>query len=183
MLPVIGLLYYFHRDGFCDGVTSREAVDLFEAGLGGLMDTNERKLNILLVDDSEDDALMARHVFGNLPFPHSLETLDSATTALDYLKCSGPYADRKPVLPDILLLDINMPGMDGLSMLKKMKSDLCLRRIPVIMLTTSASQKDITLSYDSGAASFITKPSNFKDYTEVMDRLGRYWLTVSSLPK
>jgi len=141
------------------------------------------RLKILLVDDSEDDILMARTVFGQLGFPHDLETMSEAAQALDYLRCAGKFAGRKFELPDLLLLDINMPMMDGFSLLRALKADPALKKIPVIMLTTSSSQSDVTRSYESGAASFITKPSSFEDYRELMSNFGRYWMMVSALPQ
>jgi CheY-like chemotaxis protein len=141
-----------------------------------------QKLNILLVDDSEDDILMARTVFEQLKFPHTLETINCPKLALDYLLCAGKYAARKPVAPDLMLLDINMPLMDGFALLRVIKSTPALKRIPVIMLSSSNSQNDITRSFDHGAASFITKPSSFDGYVNLMSDFGKYWLSVSALP-
>lgn len=140
-------------------------------------------LNILLVDDSEDDVVMARKVFAKLDMPHTLAVAGSAAEALDYLNCSGRHAGRKRTAPDLLLLDINMPGMDGLELLKKLKADKDLKKIPVIMLTSSASQEDIRRSFESGAASFITKPSSFEGYRDLMSQFSKYWMSVSSLPQ
>ncbi|MDA8132368.1 MAG: response regulator [Elusimicrobia bacterium] len=146
------------------------------------MDVPPRTLNILLVDDSEDDVLLAKAVFSRLAFPHNLATLSNAAAALDYLRCAGSYSGRKPVPPDLLLLDINMPGMDGFSLLREIKADQRLRKIPVIMLTTSSSATDIRRSYEHGAASFLTKPANFEGFREMMRRVGKYWTSVSALP-
>lgn len=140
-------------------------------------------LSILLVDDSEDDVLMAQKVFAKLNLPHKLAIAMNAAQALEYLNCSGKYSARKPVAPDLLLLDINMPGMDGLQLLKTIKADKKLRSIPVIMLTTSASREDIRKSFESGAASFITKPNSFEDYRDLMAQFSKYWISVSALPK
>lgn len=142
-----------------------------------------RKLNILLVDDSEDDALMARTVLQHLGLPHTLQTLGDAQQALDYLRCAGKHAGRKPVLPDILLLDINMPLMDGLTLLRKLKADPLLKKIPVVMLTTSSARDDIARSFEGGAASYITKPDSFDGYKNMLNNFGKYWLSVSALPE
>jgi len=147
------------------------------------MNNNYSSLDILLVDDSEDDVMMARKAFSELSFPHKLETVMSARCALDYLQCRGKYADRKAVLPDILLLDINMPMIDGFALLKILKEDQLLKKIPVIMLTTSAAREDISRSYDGGAASFITKPESYEGFKKLMGDFGNYWLTVSALPQ
>lgn len=140
-------------------------------------------LDILLVDDSEDDLLMARKVFSRLPFPHTLETAASASEALDYLRRSGKHDGRKGAQPHLLLLDINMPGMDGFGLLRVLKADPELKKIPVIMLTTSAAREDIRRSYECGAASFITKPGSFEGFSDLMKLFAGYWLSVSALPQ
>ena len=139
-------------------------------------------LNILLVDDNEDDVLMAKKAFSQLSFPHKLETVMSAQSALDYLQCRGKYADRKAILPDMLLLDINMPMMDGFALLKILKADQNLKKIPIIMLTTSSAKEDILRSYEYGAASFLVKPENYQGYKDLMVDFGKYWHMVSALP-
>ncbi len=147
------------------------------------MDNYHNGLNILLVDDSEDDVVMARKAFSRLKFPHKLETALGAQDALDYLQCRGKYADRKPVLPDMLLLDINMPLMNGFALLRILKADQLLKKIPVIMLTSSSAREDVSRSYECGAASYITKPESFEGFKDLMEDFGRYWLTVSALPQ
>lgn len=147
------------------------------------MDAASHSLTILLVDDSEDDILLAQQVFSKLDLPHKLEVAMSAAEALEYLGCKGKHAARKKTNPDLLLLDINMPGMDGLELLKKLKADRELRKIPVIMLTSSASQADIKKCFESGAASFLTKPSDFEGYRALMTQFTHYWRTVSCLPQ
>lgn len=146
------------------------------------MNSYNNRLNILLVDDSEDDVVMAKKAFSQLSFPHLLETVMSARDALDYLQCRGKYADRKAVLPDILLLDINMPVMDGFALLQILKADQVLKKIPVIMLSTSSAKEDISRSYECGAASFITKPETYEGLKDIMGDFGKYWLMVSALP-
>lgn len=147
------------------------------------MSAENNGLEILLVDDSEDDLLMARKVFSRLPFPHRLETASCAAEALDYLRRSGRHAERKGPQPHLLLLDINMPGMDGFGLLRLLKADPELRKIPVIMLTTSASREDVRRSYECGAASFITKPETFEGFSDLMGKFAGYWLSVSALPQ
>lgn len=140
-------------------------------------------LRILLVDDSEDDVLMAQKVFARLDLPHKLDIATGSAEALDYLNCAGKYCDRKATAPDLLLLDINMPGMGGLELLKTIKNDKNLRKIPVIMLTTSASREDVRKSFENGAASFITKPNSFQEYHDLMAQFSKYWMSVSALPQ
>lgn len=147
------------------------------------MTADPQSLSILLVDDSEDDVLLARKVFATLNLPHVLHVAMNAAQALDYLNCSGKHSDRKKTPPDLLLLDINMPGMDGLELLKTLKAHKDHKKIPVIILTTSASRDDIRKSFENGAASFITKPNSFDAYRDLMTQFSKYWVSVSALPK
>lgn len=147
------------------------------------MSTSGPQLSILLVDDSEDDALMAKHAFAKLAIPHQMQVVTDGREALDYLNCAGKFTGRKNTLPDLLLLDINMPGMDGFSLLKALKADKALRKIPVVMLTTSSSREDVARSYECGAASFLTKPDSFDGYHALMGQFSSYWMSVSLLPE
>jgi len=147
------------------------------------MSGSARRLNILLVDDSDDDALMARTTLEHLGLPHKLKDFSDGRQALDYLRCAGKYADRKPVMPDLLLVDINMPLMDGLTLLRAIKEDKALKKLPVIMLTSSTAREDIVRSFEAGAASYLAKPTSFEGYKKLMSGFGSYWLTVSALPE
>lgn len=140
-------------------------------------------LKILLVDDGEDDVLMAKKVFAELGFKHALTVVEDASEAMDYLKCAGKYSARKPELPDLVLLDISLPMVDGFMLLKSLKADPKFRQIPVIMLTTSSSSADISRSYACGAASYITKPATFGEFKTVMGQFSLYWMSVSALPQ
>jgi len=140
-------------------------------------------LKILLVDDSEDDVLMATKVFSALGFKHTLHAVTDASQALSYLRCTGKYAARKKEPPDLLLLDISLPMMDGFALLRELKADRALKKIPVIMLTTSSAKSDIDRSYECGAASYITKPASFEGFKQVMANFGSYWTSVSILPQ
>jgi len=147
------------------------------------MSTSGPQLSILLVDDSEDDALMAKHAFAKLAIAHQLQVVTDGREALDYLNCAGKFSGRKRTMPDLLLLDINMPGMDGFALLKALKADKALRKIPVVMLTTSSSREDVARSYECGAASFLTKPDTFDGYHALMGQFSSYWMSVSMLPE
>lgn len=147
------------------------------------MDPFFSRLKLFLVDDNEDDVLMVRSALSALDARHALDAASSAPEGLDYLRGTGKYAGKRPPLPDLLLLDINMPGMDGFSMLKELKADPALRKIPVIMLSTSDSPQDIRKCYDSGAASYLTKPGTAEGFKEIFGSLLSYWRTVSALPE
>jgi CheY-like chemotaxis protein len=101
---------------------------------------------------------------------------------LDYLRGTGSWAGCKPARPGIILLDLNMPRMDGREALREIKNDPDLRRIPVVVLTTSKAEEDIVRTYDLGVNSFITKPVTFEQLVDVMRFVGRYWLEIVELP-
>ncbi|MDA8243219.1 MAG: response regulator [Elusimicrobia bacterium] len=146
------------------------------------MGTDGPCLHILLVDDSEDDVLLARRAFSGLEKPHVLHTACCAEEALEYLERRGRHSGRAGRQPDMLLLDLNMPGMGGLELLKRLKADPVLRKIPVVILTTSATQDDVNRCYESGAASYITKPSTMEEFGLMTRAFAHYWARVSDLP-
>jgi CheY-like chemotaxis protein len=147
-------------------------------------DPDSSPLVILMAEDDEDDrrfaldALRDAHQMGEVRFVHDGAEL------LDYLRHHGPYSagDAVAPRPAIILLDLNMPRMDGREALAEIKADPELRRIPVVVLTTSHDEDDIRRSYDLGANSFITKPVTFPGLVEVMRGWSRYWLAISELP-
>ncbi len=141
------------------------------------------ELRILMVDDSEDDIILARKVFSGLKFPHKLQVAMSATEALDFLSRSVRHPGRKNEPPHLILLDLHMPGMDGLDLLRRLKADKTLRKIPVIMLTSSEEQEDIKESFECGAASYICKPGTVETYSKVMSQFSSYWTGISALPQ
>jgi CheY-like chemotaxis protein len=103
--------------------------------------------------------------------------------ALEYLRRTGRHADRRVTpRPGIILLDLNMPGIDGRQTLGIIRADAALRRIPVVILTTSAAGADISASYDAGANSYIVKPSAFAGLVQLFERLAGYWFDVNALP-
>jgi CheY-like chemotaxis protein len=148
------------------------------------MSASRESITILLADDDLDDCLLAQealqesHLFNDLRLVHDGEAL------LDYLFQRGPYsAAGTAPRPGVILLDLNMPRMDGREALGQIKADPALRHIPVVVLTTSQSEEDIYRSYDLGASSFITKPVSFSGLVEVMRSLGRYWFEIVQLPE
>jgi len=140
------------------------------------------KLSLLLVEDNEDDVLIAQRAFKEFKVISEVNVAHDGQEALDMLYAAGRYSGRKPLRPAIMLLDITLPLMDGLAVLKKLKADPALRAIPVVMLTTSSRHEDIVRSYESGAASYITKPASLEEFLELARRFELYWLTVSKLP-
>ena len=146
------------------------------------MANETEKLSVLLVEDNEDDVLIAQRAFKEFKFISTVHVARDGQEALDLLAGSGSRAGQKPLRPSIILLDITLPLMDGIALLKRLKADLSLRAIPVVMLTTSSRQEDIQRSYESGAASYITKPASLEEFLDLARKFELYWVSVSKLP-
>jgi CheY-like chemotaxis protein len=140
-------------------------------------------ITILLADDDPDDRQLTRDAFAENRLANVLNTVDDGEELLEYLQRRGRYADqRNEPLPGLILLDLNMPRKDGREALKEIKADPNLRRIPIVVLTTSKAEEDILRTYDLGVNSYITKPVTFKSLVELIKLLGRYWFEVVELP-
>lgn len=139
-------------------------------------------LFILLADDDPDDRMMAAEALEESRVLNELATVQDGEELLEFLRCTGRYADREPRLPGLILLDLNMPRMDGREALQEIKSDPGLRRIPVVVLTTSRAEADIVKTYDLGVNSFVSKPVTFDGLVAIMSELGRYWIEIVELP-
>ena len=140
------------------------------------------KLSVLLVEDNEDDVLIARRAFKEFKFISAVDIARDGQEALDLLTASGSRAGEAPLRPSIILLDITLPLMDGIALLKQLKADPRLRAIPVVMLTTSSRHEDIVRSYENGAVSYITKPASLAEFLELARKFELYWVSVSKLP-
>lgn len=142
-----------------------------------------KDVNILVADDDQDDCLLVREAFRDCKIAGRLQFVQDGDELLDYLKRRSPYQDeRRYPLPDLVLLDLNMPRMDGREALALIKQDPELRSIPVIVLTTSSAQEDVLRSYADGVNSFVTKPVSYSGLVEVVRALGCYWIDVVDLP-
>jgi len=138
---------------------------------------------ILMAEDDEDDRLMAEKAFAENRIANPLVTVANGADLLDYLREKGKYADSvKSPRPCLILLDLNMPKMDGREALKLIKGDDKLMRIPVVIITTSKAEEDILVSYNVGANSYITKPITFEGLVKVIKTLKDYWLEIVELP-
>lgn len=145
--------------------------------------TNEiEKLSVLLVEDNEDDVLIAQRAFKEFKLITEVFIARDGQEALDLLSATGARAGQKPLRPSVVLLDITLPLMDGISLLKRLKADPALRGIPVVMLTTSSRHEDIVRAYEAGAASYITKPASLEEFLDLARKFEMYWVTVSKLP-
>ena len=139
-----------------------------------------RPVQILLVEDSPGDVRLTQEVLKDATIANELHVATDGQQALEFLRGSDRFADRPR--PDLILLDINMPRMNGREVLRELRSDPALCRIPVIMLTTSSADDDVESSYALGANCYITKPIDFGRFTDVVRSIEQFWLSVVCLP-
>jgi CheY-like chemotaxis protein len=137
-------------------------------------------IEILLVDDNDDDIVLLKESLRDSRLINLLSVVHDGEEALAYLRREGPFANAPA--PGLVLLDINMPRMNGFELLREMKADPRLRAIPVVMLTTSTREEDIVRSYDGGACSYVSKPVSFDRLRDVIRNLALYWTIVSAVP-
>src|SRR5690242_20177306 len=147
------------------------------------MNKNGNAITILLADDDPDDRMLAKEAFVESRLRNQLEMVEDGEELMDYLNQQGKYsgANKKPK-PDLILLDLNMPRKDGREALREIKSSPELRRIPIVVLTTSRADMDIEGIYELGANSFISKPVQFEGLVSLMRVLGQYWFDTVALP-
>lgn len=140
-------------------------------------------ITILMADDDPDDRMLTKEAFEEARLVNQLHFVEDGEELLDYLNRSGRFKTlaRTP-LPNLILLDLNMPRKDGREALQEIKADPLLRRIPIVVLTTSKAEEDILRTYDLGVSSFIVKPVTFKSLVELMKTLSRYWFEIVELP-
>jgi len=145
---------------------------------------NTIPITILICDDDEDDRLLTQRALDGAHISNNVQFVADGEQLLDYLYQRGEYAGEtgKAPRPGLILLDLNMPNMDGREALKVIKGDKTLHDIPIVVLSTSRLDQDIVRSYELGVNSFITKPVTFAGFVEAMNVLGRYWLEIVELP-
>jgi two-component system response regulator len=140
-------------------------------------------VEILLVEDDPNDVELTLHTFKRYNIANRVQVARDGAEALDFLFCSGAHAGRQPEhKPKLILLDLKLPKVDGLEVLKQIKSDPRTRAIPVVMLTSSNEERDVIESYQLGVNSYIVKPVSFDQFTEVVRQLGLYWLLLNRQP-
>ena len=140
----------------------------------------KKVVDILLVEDDPGDVELTREGLAAGKLLVNMQTVDDGIKALSYLRREAPYSDA--VRPDIILLDLNMPRMDGRETLKAIKADPQLRSIPVVVLTTSAEDSDVAAAYQLGVNSYIVKPVDFEKFMEVAEQIEIYWCALNRLP-
>jgi CheY-like chemotaxis protein len=144
---------------------------------------NGQPIVILMADDDADDRMLTKDALEESRVLNELRFVQDGEELMDYLHRRGKYADAESSpKPGLILLDLNMPKKDGREALKEIKSDPNLRRIPVVIMTTSKAEEDIFRSYDFGASSFITKPVTFDRLVDLMKAIGEYWVEFVELP-
>ncbi len=141
-----------------------------------------QSFTILMAEDDADDRLLASEALAERRDSNKLVFVEDGCELLEYLRSEGDYAAHPRSLPGLILLDLNMPRMNGLEALARIKEDSRLCLIPVVVLTTSNTETDIVSSYSLGAASFLTKPAAYKDLVSMMSILSDYWTDLVQLP-
>lgn len=144
--------------------------------------TRVKTITILMADDDPDDRMLTKEALVENKLANDLHFVVDGEDLMDYLRQRGKYNKENAPLPGLILLDLNMPKKDGREALAEIKADPKLRRIPIIVLTTSKAEEDIIRSYDLGISSFITKPVTFDDLVEVAKAIGSYWFGIVVLP-
>ena len=140
------------------------------------------QVEILLAEDSESDAEMTIRALRRQNLANQLVWVKDGAEALDFMFRRGAYASRAPGLPKLILLDLKMPKVDGIEVLRQIKANAETRTIPVVMLTSSAEERDIFASYSFGVNSYIVKPVDFSKFVEEVAKAGCYWVLVNRVP-
>jgi two-component system, response regulator len=141
------------------------------------------EVDILLVEDNPDDVELALHALRKEHLANNIHVARDGEEAMDFLFCQGPHVARsfeRP--PKLVLLDLKLPKVDGLEVLKRLKADARTRNIPVVILTASKEERDLIVGYGLGANSYIQKPVDFDQFRETIKTVGLYWLVINQLP-
>jgi CheY-like chemotaxis protein len=144
---------------------------------------NGNGVELLIVEDSEEDLQLALRSFRKANFLNRVQVARDGAEALDFIFCQGPYTGRRVEdNPRVILLDLKLPKVDGLEVLRRIKGDPRTKMIPVVVLTSSKEHRDVLASYELGANSYIVKPVAFDGFAKAMQDLGMYWLLLNNRP-
>lgn len=144
------------------------------------MDSKFKLIKVLLVEDDPEDVELTMEVMNMTKISLDIDVAKDGIEALE--KLDQYHSDNPLNLPDLVLLDLNMPRMNGHEVLQKIKADVRFRKIPVVILTTSKAEADITKSYEEGVSCYITKPVGLKEFQDVVEAINSFWFTVVKLP-
>ena len=140
---------------------------------------DDNRVEILLVEDNPHDAEMTIRTLKKINLANRLVHLKDGAEALDFIFSKGRYAKREATLPRLILLDLKMPRVDGIDVLRKLKAEPSTRMIPVVVLTSSAEETDMVKSYQLGVNSYVVKPVDFVEFMKAVSDLGLYWLLIN----
>jgi two-component system response regulator len=141
------------------------------------------KFDILLVDDSQEDVDLTLHALRSENLANSVFVARDGAEALDFLFCTGPHAGRSfDFPPKLILLDLKLPKVDGMEILRRVKADPRTRNIPVVLVTSSREERDLVSGYNLGANSYLQKPVDFEEFRKMVKLLGLYWLVINQPP-
>jgi two-component system response regulator len=144
---------------------------------------NSEELDILLVEDNQDDVDLALHALRREKLANSIFVVRDGEEALDFLFCRGAFQERSfDHPPKLVLLDLKLPKVNGMEVLKQVKGDPRTRTIPVVIMTSSKEERDLVASYNLGANSYIQKPVDFEKFRETVKSVGLYWLVINQAP-
>ena len=148
------------------------------------MTPSARPVVILMADDDPEDRAFAREAFEESRLANDFRTVENGEELLAYLRREGRFGESgKAPRPGLILLDLQMPRMDGFRALEEIRGDPAFARIPVVVMTTSGADEDIARSYDAGANSYVRKPITFEGLVEAIRAMGRYWFEIVELPR
>ena len=137
---------------------------------------------ILLAEDNPKDVELTLEALAEHNLANNVIVVRDGVETMDYLRCQGKHKQRKPGLPAVLLLDIKMPRMDGIEVLRAVRNDPGLKILPVVMLTSSREEQDLIKSYELGVNAYVVKPVDFKDFIQAVKEIGVFWAIINELP-
>ena len=147
------------------------------------MTQDHQSVEILLVEDNPQDLELAQRALQKAKLTNRIHVARDGEEALEFIFCEGPYSNRRlEDSPKLILLDLKLPKVNGLEVLRRLKGDPRTRRIPVVILTSSKEQKDVIESYHLGVNSYIVKPVNFESFAAAVQQIGMYWLLLNQAP-
>jgi two-component system response regulator len=149
--------------------------------MGNLMALATRTVELLLIEDSAADVRLTREALGEAGADVNIHVVQDGAAALQFLRHQPPYAEA--VRPDLILLDLNLPGIDGREVLKHVRYDQSLARIPVLVLSSSTAPEDVNGAYDLRANCYLTKPLHFSEYLRLFREIDQFWLRTARLPE